>query len=150
MAPLRADRNRARHSRARDGRLARVLRFLSERAPAGEPDAGAARLLWRAYLPSRGSRRRVPYGVDQGARDKPPERHTLMTKALDVPRTGALDFLALGALIHRLDPGVIPFRKAATCEIHVSGGAVNTAANLAGCFGLRHGIAAARGEYTSG
>ncbi len=23
-----------------------------------------------------------------------------------------LDFLALGALVHRLDPGVIPFRKA--------------------------------------
>ena len=73
-----------------------------------------------------------------------------MTKALDVPRTGALDFLALGALIHRLDPGVIPFRKATTCEIHVSGGEFNTAANLADCFGLRTGIATAMVEYPIG
>ena len=31
---------------------------------------------------------------------------------LKVPPEGALDFLSLGALVHRLDPGVIPFRKA--------------------------------------
>lgn len=31
-----------------------------------------------------------------------------------------LDFLALGALVHRLDPGVVPFRKARTFDIHVS------------------------------
>ena len=73
-----------------------------------------------------------------------------MTKALNVPKTGALDFLALGALIHRLDPGVIPFRKATTCEIHVSGGEFNTAANLADCFGLRTGIATAMVEYPIG
>ncbi len=48
-----------------------------------------------------------------------------------------LDFLALGALIHRLDPGVIPFRKARSVEIHVSGGEYNVAANLADCFGLK-------------
>ena len=34
----------------------------------------------------------------------------------------ALDFLALGAVVHRLDPGIIPFRKARSFEIHVSGG----------------------------
>ena len=48
-----------------------------------------------------------------------------------------LDFLSLGALVHRLDPGVIPFRKARTLEIHVSGGEYNVAANLADCFGLQ-------------
>ena len=42
----------------------------------------------------------------------------------------ALDFLSLGSLIHRLDPGVIPFRKARSFEVHVSGGEYNVAANL--------------------
>jgi 2-dehydro-3-deoxygluconokinase len=70
--------------------------------------------------------------------------------ALKVPSEGALDFLALGALIHRLDPGVIPFRKAMTCAIHVSGGEFNTAANLADCFGLTTGVASAMVEYPVG
>jgi 2-dehydro-3-deoxygluconokinase len=62
----------------------------------------------------------------------------------------ALDFLALGALVHRLDPGVIPFRKARSLEIHVSGGEYNVAANLADCFGLRTGIATAMVQYPLG
>src|SRR5262249_13683368 len=62
----------------------------------------------------------------------------------------ALDFLALGALVHRLDPGAIPFRKARTLEIHVSGGEYNVAANLADCFGLRTGIATAMVKYPIG
>ena len=33
-----------------------------------------------------------------------------------------LDFLSLGAVVHRLDPGIIPFRKARSADIHVSGG----------------------------
>lgn len=61
-----------------------------------------------------------------------------------------LDFLALGALVHRLDPGVIPFRKARSFEIHVSGGEYNVAANLADCFGLRTGIATAMVNYGIG
>ena len=48
----------------------------------------------------------------------------------------ALDLLSLGAVVHRLDPGVIPFRQARTLEIHVSGGEYNVAANLSTCFGL--------------
>ena len=40
-----------------------------------------------------------------------------------------LDFLSFGALVHRLDPGVIPFRKARSFDIHVSGGEYNVAAN---------------------
>lgn len=61
-----------------------------------------------------------------------------------------LDFLALGALVHRLDPGLIPFRKARTLEIHVSGGEYNVAANLADCFGLRTGVATAMVDYGIG
>src|SRR6266513_2677693 len=62
----------------------------------------------------------------------------------------ALDFLALGALVHRLDPGVIPFRKARSFDIHVSGGEYNVAANLADCFGLKTGIASAMVNYGIG
>jgi 2-dehydro-3-deoxygluconokinase len=62
----------------------------------------------------------------------------------------ALDFLSLGALIHRLDPGVVPFRKARSLEIHVSGGEYNVAANLADCFGLKTGIATAMVNYPIG
>ena len=73
-----------------------------------------------------------------------------MTHHLTIPQKGALDFLSLGALIHRLDPGVIPFRKAANCDIHVSGGEFNVAANLADCFGMKTGIASAMVEYPIG
>lgn len=61
-----------------------------------------------------------------------------------------LDFLSLGALVHRLDPGAIPFRKARTLDIHVSGGEYNVAANLSDCFGLRTGIATAMPKYPIG
>lgn len=55
----------------------------------------------------------------------------------------ALDFLSLGALVHRLDPGTTPFRRARAFDIHVSGGEYNVAANLADCFGLTTGVATA-------
>jgi 2-dehydro-3-deoxygluconokinase len=61
-----------------------------------------------------------------------------------------LDFLALGALVHRLDPGVIPFRKARSVEIHVSGGEYNVAAGLSDCFGQKAGIATAMVHYPIG
>jgi 2-dehydro-3-deoxygluconokinase len=61
-----------------------------------------------------------------------------------------LDFLALGALIHRLDPGVIPFRKARSVDIHVSGGEYNVAAGLSDCFELQAGIATAMVKYGIG
>ena len=38
-----------------------------------------------------------------------------MKYGLDIRPDGALDFLSLGALVHRLDPGIIPFRKATEC-----------------------------------
>jgi len=61
-----------------------------------------------------------------------------------------LDFVSLGALVHRLDPGIIPFRKAMECLIHVSGGEFNTAANLADCFRMRTGVATAMVDYPIG
>ena len=66
------------------------------------------------------------------------------------PEPCALDFLSLGALVHRLDPGIIPFRKARQLDIHVSGGEYNVAANLAECFGLKTGIASAMVDYPIG
>ena len=46
--------------------------------------------------------------------------------------------------------GSIPFRKATECQIHVSGGEFNVAANLADCFGLKTGIATAMVDYPIG
>src|ERR1700757_1788763 len=73
-----------------------------------------------------------------------------MSQTFQIPQNGALDLVSLGALIHRLDPGTIPFRKATHCEIHVSGGEFNVAANLADCFRLRTGIATAMVDYPIG
>ena len=58
--------------------------------------------------------------------------------------------MSLGALVHRLDPGLIPFRKATECQIHVSGGEFNVAANLADCFRLQTGIVTAMVDYPIG
>ena len=69
---------------------------------------------------------------------------------LDIPSAGALDLLSLGALVCRLDPGIVPFRKATECKIHVSGGEFNVAANLADCFGMRSGIVSAMVDYPMG
>jgi 2-dehydro-3-deoxygluconokinase len=73
-----------------------------------------------------------------------------MSTGLVIPNDGALDFLALGALVHRLDPGVVPFHKAQSCAIHVSGGEYNTAANLSDCFRMRAGMATAMVGYPIG
>src|SRR4051812_4621653 len=69
---------------------------------------------------------------------------------LSIPSSGALDLLSLGAVVHRLDPGIIPFRKATHCDIHVSGGEFNVAANLADCFQMQTGIATAMVDYPIG
>lgn len=73
-----------------------------------------------------------------------------MKYGLNILPEGSLDFLSLGALVHRLDPGIIPFRKATHCDIHVSGGEFNAAANLADCFRLKTGIASAMVDYPIG
>lgn len=69
---------------------------------------------------------------------------------LKIKQEGNIDFLSLGALVHRLDPGIVPFRKATECKIHVSGGEFNCAANLADCFGLKTAIATAMVDYPIG
>jgi 2-dehydro-3-deoxygluconokinase len=74
----------------------------------------------------------------------------IMQSALTIRPDGAFDFLSLGALVHRLDPGIIPFRKATECQIHVSGGEFNVAANLSDCFRLRTGIMTAMVDYPIG
>ena len=73
-----------------------------------------------------------------------------MPYGLNIRKDAELDFLSLGALIHRLDPGTIPFRKATECKIHVSGGEFNVAANLADCFGMKTAIASAMSDYPIG
>lgn len=73
-----------------------------------------------------------------------------MSLGFTIPQKGALDFLSLGALVHRVDPGIIPFRKATQAAIHVSGGEFNVAANLSDCFGLSTGIASAMVSYPIG
>src|SRR5262249_31746717 len=75
---------------------------------------------------------------------------TAKTSEFSVPTQGALDFVSLGAVVHRLDPGIVPFRKAHQCEIHVSGGEYNVAANLADCFRLNTGIVTAMVKYPIG
>lgn len=73
-----------------------------------------------------------------------------MKYGLDIRRHGAFDFVSVGAMVHRLDPGIVPFRKASECQIHVSGGEFNVAANLSDCFGMQTGIATAMVDYPIG
>src|SRR5437870_3256679 len=73
-----------------------------------------------------------------------------MNHGLTIKQDGALDFVSLGALVHRLDPGLIPFRKAHECQFHVSGGEFNVAANLSDCFRLQTGVATAMVDYPIG
>ncbi|HEX3572252.1 MAG TPA: sugar kinase [Acidobacteriaceae bacterium] len=73
-----------------------------------------------------------------------------MSLGFEIPKKKSLDLLSLGALVHRLDPGIIPFRKASSFAVHVSGGEFNVAANLADCFKLDTGIASAMVDYPIG
>ncbi|MEJ5350189.1 MAG: sugar kinase [Melioribacteraceae bacterium] len=73
-----------------------------------------------------------------------------MNYGLTIKKEAALDLVSLGALVHRLDPGIIPFRKATECKIHVSGGEYNVAANLSDCFRLNTGIVTAIVKYPIG
>jgi 2-dehydro-3-deoxygluconokinase len=72
--------------------------------------------------------------------------------SLDIPQEKgtAHDFLALGALVTRLDPGIVPFSEADNYALHVSGGEYNVAANLSACFGMRTAIASAMVDYPIG
>jgi 2-dehydro-3-deoxygluconokinase len=63
---------------------------------------------------------------------------------------GEFDFLALGGLVIRLDTELVPFHKATSATIHVSGAEFNVAANLSACFGLRTAVASAMVDYPLG
>src|SRR5579862_4800345 len=73
-----------------------------------------------------------------------------MKYGLNIRPSAALDLVSLGALVNRLDPGIIPFRKATECQIHVSGGEFNVAANMGDCFRMNTGIASAMVDYPIG
>ena len=73
-----------------------------------------------------------------------------MSEGLNIRQDGALDFVSIGGLVYRLDTGIIPFRKATECKIHVSGGEFNVAANLSDCFRMKTGIATAMVDYPIG
>jgi 2-dehydro-3-deoxygluconokinase len=70
--------------------------------------------------------------------------------SLQIRKDAELDFLSLGALVHRLDPGIVPLRKATQCQIHVSGGEFNVAANLSDCFGMKTALVSAMSDYPVG
>ena len=73
-----------------------------------------------------------------------------MASLLIPAASAAHDFLALGALVTRLDPGVIPFAEADSYRLHVSGGEYNVAANLSTCFKMKTAIASAMVNYPIG
>lgn len=73
-----------------------------------------------------------------------------MTPLLPLRTDADLDLLSLGAVVCRLDPGTVPFRKATEYQVHVSGGEYNVAANLSDCFGMRTAIATALVDYPIG
>jgi 2-dehydro-3-deoxygluconokinase len=73
-----------------------------------------------------------------------------MKYGLHIKADAEYDLLSLGALVTRLDPGIVPWRKANHADIHVSGGEFNVAANLADCFRLRTAVASAMADYPIG
>ena len=73
-----------------------------------------------------------------------------MKYGLNIPQAGSLDLIALGALNHRVDSGIIPFRKATEWHVHPSGGEYNVAANLSDCFRMRTGLVSAMVGYPIG
>ena len=72
--------------------------------------------------------------------------------ALTIPAAAGTihDLLALGALVTRLDPGIIPFARADEYLLHVAGGEYNVASNLSARFRLRTAIASAMVDYPIG
>ncbi|NCB03344.1 MAG: sugar kinase, partial [Spirochaetia bacterium] len=65
-------------------------------------------------------------------------------------KASAYDFMTVGALVTRLDPGITPFEYANSYDIHVSGGEFNVAANLASAFGLKTAVITAMVDYPIG
>jgi 2-dehydro-3-deoxygluconokinase len=73
-----------------------------------------------------------------------------MKYGLNIMPAGVLDFVSLGALNHRVDSGIIPFRKATEWHVHPSGGEYNVTADLSDCFRLNTGLVSAMVDYPIG
>jgi 2-dehydro-3-deoxygluconokinase len=73
-----------------------------------------------------------------------------MSHGLNISKDAELDFLVAGGVGAPARSGIIPFRKATECQIHVSGGEFNVAANLSDCFGMKTAIASAMSDYPIG
>ncbi len=73
-----------------------------------------------------------------------------MKFGLNLRQDGALDMVAVGALNHRVDSGLVPFSKATEWHVHPSGAEYNVVANLSNGFGLRTGLVAAMVDYPIG
>jgi 2-dehydro-3-deoxygluconokinase len=73
-----------------------------------------------------------------------------MKNGLNILQEAELDFVSVGALNHRVDPGIVQFNKATEWQVHPSGGEYNVAANLSDCFGMRTGIVSAMVDYPIG
>jgi 2-dehydro-3-deoxygluconokinase len=73
-----------------------------------------------------------------------------MKYGLNIREDAALDVVSVGALNHRVDSGVVPFNKATEWQVHPSGAEYNVVANLANCFKMRTGLAAAMVDYPIG
>ncbi len=56
------------------------------------------------------------------------------------PPGDALDAVALGEVMMRIDPGDVPTRRARFARIWHGGGETNVAEGLSACFGLKTGI----------
>jgi 2-dehydro-3-deoxygluconokinase len=71
---------------------------------------------------------------------------------LSIPDTGRCrwDFLSLGALIQRLDSGILPLHAADRLERWCAGAEYNPAANLSVAFRMRAAVATANVEYPPG
>lgn len=71
-------------------------------------------------------------------------------KGLHPLKEAKLDALALGAIVHRLDPGVIPLHRASSFQVHISGGEYNPIHALSECFRLRTAVVTAMPRYPLG
>jgi 2-dehydro-3-deoxygluconokinase len=60
------------------------------------------------------------------------------------------DFMSLGALVQRFDPGLVPLHEADRFDRHCSGAEYNPAANLSKCFRMRTAVASANVRYPPG
>jgi 2-dehydro-3-deoxygluconokinase len=78
------------------------------------------------------------------------EEPSMNGKTLNVLPEARLDALALGALVHRLDPGVVPLHRASRFDVHVSGGEYNPINALSECFRLKSAVATAMPKYPIG